>query len=140
VERASELARAAGAKRALLLNVSGAFHSPLMESAAEGLAPLLDETPIRRAAWPVIANATAQPVEEIDEIRQTLKAQVLEQVRWEETVRWFTGAGFDTAVELGPGTVLKGLARDIDRSLTVHAISTPGELDTVTQVLLRVAR
>jgi [acyl-carrier-protein] S-malonyltransferase len=135
VERAVELAREAGAKRALPLKVSGAFHSPLMESAAEGLATVLDATDIERASWPVVANCTAQPVVEVDDIRQTLKDQVLEQVRWEETVRWFVAAGFETAVELGPGTVLRGLARDIDRSITVHSVGTPADLDRVAAIL-----
>jgi [acyl-carrier-protein] S-malonyltransferase len=75
-------------------------------------------------------------VTEVDAIRETLKAQVLERVRWEETVRWFVAAGFETAVELGPGTVLRGLARDIDRTLTVHSISEPEHLDAAVAALV----
>ena len=135
VERGVELAKEVGAKRAGLLLVSGAFHSPLMESAAEGLAPVLDATEIQRATLPVVANCTGRPVREAEEIRQTLKDQVLQQVRWEETVRWIVSEDFDITVELGPGTVLKGLARDIDRALTVHSIAKPADLDKAAAAL-----
>jgi [acyl-carrier-protein] S-malonyltransferase len=102
-----------------------------MESAAKGLAEILDATEMREVTSPVVANATALPVREAAEIRQTLKDQLLAQVRWEESMRWLVSEGFETAIELGPGTVLRGLQREIDRSLAVHSVGTPADLDRV---------
>ena len=135
VDRAVELAPERGAKRAIKLVVSGAFHSPLMESAAAGLATVLDDTEIADAALPVIANATAAPVTAAADVRQTLKDQVLAQVRWEASIRTLLADGCDLALELGPGTVLKGLAREIDRAMTVHSLSKPEHFDSIEQTL-----
>lgn len=138
IDQALELARAAGAWRALRLDVSGAFHSPLMESAAEGLAPLLDAAEIRPARYPVVANCTARPVQEPADIRRSLKDQVLENVLWEASMRWLSGSGIEIGVELGPGSVLRGLARDIDRAFAVYSVGKPGELDRAVTALAAV--
>jgi [acyl-carrier-protein] S-malonyltransferase len=135
VERACELARERGAKRAIRLEVSGAFHSPLMESAAAGLAHILDATPVSDPRFPVIANATAAPVSGADAVRTSLQAQLLAPVRWEESIRALVAAGFTTAVELGPGSVLKGLARAIAPELQVHAVSDPKGLEAALALL-----
>jgi [acyl-carrier-protein] S-malonyltransferase len=111
VRRAIELARAQGAKMAKELVVSGAFHSPLMESAREGLREGLARTEIRDASIPVYANVTAEPVVRAAEIRELLCQQLTSPVRWEETVRNMARDGADTFCELGPGKVLQGLAK-----------------------------
>ena len=131
VELAIDLAPGLGARRAIRLPVSGAFHSPLMESAAEGLREVLATTAISDAAFPVIANATAGPVREADSIRRSLEEQLLARVRWEESMRWLVAEEFEAGIELGPGTVLRSLAREIDRSLPVHSVSKPADLDAV---------
>jgi len=135
VDRACELARARGAKRALRLEVSGAFHSPLMESAAQGLAEILDATSVADARMPVIANATAAPVAAASAIRASLKAQLLSPVRWADSMRALAAEGFTTAVELGPGNVLKGLARATAPELQVHSVSDPAGLEAALAVL-----
>lgn len=115
VGRAGEALRAAGAKRFIPLEVSGAFHSPLMESAARGLAESLATTPIQAARCPVVANASAEPVIAPDAIRASLERQLLSPVRWEATVRHLLGWGAGRFLEVGPGKVLTGLVRAIDR-------------------------
>jgi [acyl-carrier-protein] S-malonyltransferase len=130
VERACELARERGAKRAIRLEVSGAFHSPLMESAASGLGEVLMSTPVADARLPVIANVTADFVQMAPDIRSTLAAQLLAPVRWEESMRRFAGAGFPVAVELGPGAVLKGLMRGIEPAVQVLSVGDPVALES----------
>lgn len=113
VARASALAKERGARRALPLNVSGAFHSPLMQGAADKLAEALARTDIRDARLPVVANVTAAVVRTAGEIRDALKAQVTGSVLWEDSVRLMAGEGVTTFVEVGPGSVLSGLVRRI---------------------------
>jgi [acyl-carrier-protein] S-malonyltransferase len=122
VHRAMELAKAAGAKRVIPLDVSGAFHSVLMQSARDGLADAIKDTPLRRAHIPLIANVTAQPVTEAARIRQLLIEQITSPVRWVESMRTLIDHGIDTFIEAGPGTVLKGLMRRIrPEAKTVNA-------------------
>ena len=115
VARAGELLKAAGAKRVIPLKVSGAFHSPLMEPAAERFAAALAEVAMARPAFPVVANASAQPVREAVLARKLLGAQLTSPVRWVESVqRLGELAGADaTFVEIGPGNVLTGLAKRV---------------------------
>ena len=113
VARASELARAAGASRALPLKVSAAFHSPLMAGAAEGLRDAIEQAPLRPAGTPVVANVTARPIQDEAAIRAELIQQVTAPVRWIATVEYMAGAGVTRFVEIGPGTVLSGLVRRI---------------------------
>jgi [acyl-carrier-protein] S-malonyltransferase len=110
-----EALQAAGAKRVVRLEVSGAFHSPLMEGAARGLAEVLTATPIAPARCAVIANASATPVTEPAEIRASLERQLLSPVRWEETVRALLDWGATRFLEIGPGKVLTGLVRALDK-------------------------
>jgi len=128
VEKACEAAKARGAKRAIRLEVSGAFHSPLMESAAEGLREALAATPIRDARCPVIANVSAQPVRTASEIRAALEAQLLGAVRWEESMRFLLAEGGITFVELGTGKVLRGLLRTADASAASFNVEDPDSL------------
>ena len=111
VEKAAELAKAAGAKRAILLPVGGAFHSPLMEPARVGLEAFLATIQIAAPKKPVVANVTAQPTTDPSEIRSLLVRQVTAPVRWAQTMAWLSEAGVTRISEIGPGKVLTGLAK-----------------------------
>jgi [acyl-carrier-protein] S-malonyltransferase len=132
VEKAVELARAAGAKRAMLLQVGGAFHSPLMEPAREGLRDFLDNITINRPSKPVVANVTARPVTEPDEIRDLLVRQVTAPVRWAQTMVWLNQAGVTRIYEIGPGKILSGLARREMQLQESVNLDTLADLATVT--------
>jgi len=114
VQKAMELARARGAKIVKELPVSGAFHSPLMESARAGLKTALDRTEIRDAVVPVYANVTAWPMRFADEIRTLLIRQLISPVQWEESVIHMITDGAAAFVEIGPGKVLQGLVKRIN--------------------------
>ena len=129
VERAAEALRSAGARRVIPLEVSGAFHSPLMENAARGLAEVLARTPIQAARCPVVANAGAEPVIEPDAIRASLERQLLSPVRWEETVRYLLAWGAARFLEVGPGKVLTGLVRAVDRQAACEPLGEAGSID-----------
>ncbi len=122
VERASTDALAAGARRVLPLNVSGAFHSPLMEVAAAGLEDALERVQVHDPAFPIVANATAEPVTRAALARSTLIAQLTSPVRWVECVERMREEDPAEWLELGPGSVLGGLARRIDKTLAVQSI------------------
>jgi [acyl-carrier-protein] S-malonyltransferase len=130
VECLGELARAAGAGRVVELAVSGAFHSPLMEPAARRMEALLRAAPIRAPRVPVITNVAARPVREPEELRQCLIEQMTCPVRWTESVRELGPMGATIAVEVGPGAVLKGLARRIEPRLEVLNAGRADELET----------
>jgi len=117
VRKALELARARGAKMAKELVVSGAFHSPLMESARQGLKQALDRTTIQDARIPVYANVTAEPVTEAAAIRDLLYRQLTSPVRWEQTVRNMVRDGATDFIEIGPGKVLQGLVKRTETSV-----------------------
>jgi [acyl-carrier-protein] S-malonyltransferase len=114
VRNAMELAKTRGAKIVKELPVSGAFHSPLMESARAGLKSTLDKTKIHDATIPVYANVTARPMRFADEIRNLLIQQLVNPVRWEESVISMITDGAATFVEIGPGKVLQGLVKRIN--------------------------
>jgi [acyl-carrier-protein] S-malonyltransferase len=111
VQEAIVRAKAAGAKRAVLLPVSAPFHTSLMRPAAERLTPLLDALAVRDAAIPVVSNVSAQPVRSPREIREALAAQVDSPVRWDDSLRTMAALGATAYVELGPGSSLAGLIR-----------------------------
>jgi [acyl-carrier-protein] S-malonyltransferase len=119
VERASQLARERGAKRTVMLNVSGAFHSPLMESAADKLGKALTKMEVRTPEIPVVANVTGELVTDDTAIRQALTEQILSCVLWEKSIRTMIAYGATTFVEVGPGKVLRGLVRNIDSDAVV---------------------
>lgn len=131
VETASERAREAGARRVVPLDVSGAFHSPLMEVAREGLAETLEAVELRDPTFPVVANATAEEVTGADRARELLVRQLTSPVRWSACVERLKEYGAARWLELGPGGVLRGLARRIDRSLSVDTIEGPEGLRTL---------
>ncbi len=122
VRLASESAKENGAKRAIPLAVSGPFHSSLMRPASSKLAVELAMISVNTPKMPVIANVTAQPVTTAEPIRQLLIEQVTAPVRWEESVRKMIDLGVDTFIECGPGNVLSGLVKKIDRSVTTLSV------------------
>jgi [acyl-carrier-protein] S-malonyltransferase len=129
VERAVELAKARGARRAVLLPVSAPFHCALMAPAATVMAEALRDVTIRPPAAPVVANVTAEPTTDPEVIRGNLIAQVTGMVRWRETIVFLAGAGVDTFVEVGAGKVLSGLAKRIADGAETVAAGTPDDID-----------
>ncbi|MEQ8508408.1 MAG: ACP S-malonyltransferase [Rhodospirillaceae bacterium] len=129
VERAVELAKAKGAKRALMLTVSAPFHCSLMQPAADAMETALAAVDVKSPAVPLIANVTAASVIDPDDIRRLLVAQVTAMVRWRESVGLMREAGVDTLIEAGAGKVLTGLAKRIDRDITAVSLQTPGDIE-----------
>ncbi len=111
VEEAVLLARQAGARKAVMLEVGGAFHSPLMESAGAGLKLYLTGMAFNKPSQPIIANVTAEPVVDPDEIRSLLVRQLTAPVRWAPTMQYLVQSGVRTIIEIGPGKVLAALAK-----------------------------
>lgn len=136
VDRAVSAARDAGAKRALKLPVSVPSHCALMQPAAERLQAVLDNTSFAAPSVPVWQNATAQPAESAERIKQNLAAQLYHPVRWVETIRGMMGQGITMQVECGPGRVLTGLGKRIDRQLELFDI---GDRDTLRGTLDQLA-
>jgi len=124
-----------GAKMVKRLNVSGAFHSELMQSAAASLAEFLDGIAVRDAQVPVVANVTARPVTEAALLRELLKRQIASPVRWDESVRAVRALDPGPLLEVGAGSVLKGLARRIDREAVCTAIGDRAGLDAFLKTL-----
>ncbi len=129
VEAAMAGAKAAGARMVVRLEVSGAFHSPLMAPAAAGLKAALAAVRIGDAAFPVVANATAKPVRAAAEIRAALEEQLLAPVRWEESMRWLLAAGAGAFVEVGTGKVLRGLLKALDKDAPSANVDDPASLE-----------
>lgn len=123
VERACELLKEAGAKRALPLKVGGAFHSPLMEPAREELAKAIEETPFATPRCPIYQNVTATAVVEPSDIKRNLIAQLTAPVRWTECVQAMVADGASEFTELGPGNVLQGLVKKIASGVVAESLS-----------------
>ena len=130
VERAAELAKSAGARRALLLSVSVPAHSDLMKPAAEELAEALAAAELIRPSIPVISNADVVPYETVEQIRDGLRRQLHSPVRWAETITFMIEHGATKIVECGPGKVLAGLNRRIDKSISSTCLDSPSALET----------
>ncbi len=131
IERAMTLAKDAGAKRALRLNVSGAFHSPLMRVAEDGLRARLESVEFGQPAFPVVSNVTARPVDDPADALRLLVEQLTSPVRWTESVRAMVEGGVTSFVEVGPGAVLSGLVRRIEKSVPARTIGTAAELEAL---------
>jgi len=129
-ERAVARAESYGAK-AVRLTVAGAFHSPLMDSAALGLAPSLAATRFEKGRIPVVSNVSADYYASPEEVRVLLKEQVAKPIRWQASVERLISDGFDRFAEVGPGRVLAGLMRKIDRSVTALNFSTASAMERV---------
>ncbi|MBW4837971.1 MAG: ACP S-malonyltransferase [Paenibacillaceae bacterium] len=132
VERVKEI----GAKRAIPLEVSGPFHSSLMKTAAERLGERLSAASFRDAEIPVVANVTARPVQHGAEIKDLLVRQVYSPVLWEDSVGWLLSQGVDTFVEIGPGSVLTGLIKKIDKSVRLLNVSSLDSLEQTAAALI----
>lgn len=128
VERAVEIAKGKGAKRALLLPVSAPFHCALMAPAADVMAEALAAVEIKAPKVPVVANVRAEAVSDPDEIRKLLVEQVTAAVRWRESVAWMAGQGVDEIWEIGAGKALTGMVRRIDRSVAILNVGTPEDV------------
>ncbi|MBG9565641.1 ACP S-malonyltransferase [Brevibacillus agri] len=133
VKLAGEKAKAAGAKRVLPLNVSGPFHSSLMQPAADKLQAVLAGVTVQEASVPVVANVTARPVTEATTIVEQLVQQVSAPVLWEDSVQWMVEAGVTTFVEIGPGKVLAGLIKKIAPADTT--IISVQDMESLTELL-----
>ncbi|REB09723.1 [acyl-carrier-protein] S-malonyltransferase [Sporosarcina sp. BI001-red] len=133
VDEACVRLKEAGAKRALMLDVSGPFHSELMRPAAGKLGDVLESIKMNEAKVPVIANVTAQPVTESTEVKRLLIDQLSSPVRWEESVRQMLDLGVTQFIECGPSKVLSGLVRKIDRSATVWPVYDEETLNAVVE-------
>jgi [acyl-carrier-protein] S-malonyltransferase len=128
VERAVDIAKAKGAKRAMLLPVSAPFHCALMKPAAAVMAEALGMVTVNKPVVPVIANVLAKPISEPAEIKRSLVAQVTGTVRWRESVAFMAGAGVQTFYEVGAGKVLSGLIKRIAEGASAAAIGTPDDV------------
>ncbi|MGA2032521.1 MAG: ACP S-malonyltransferase [Thermoguttaceae bacterium] len=121
-ERAAEMAPAMGAMKAVPLAVAGAFHTTIMRPADQRSAAALADVPMSPPKIPVIANIDARPHDDPEEIRRLLIRQILEPVRWEDSMRYLLQQGFSEFYEVGPGRVLRGLLRRIDRGVQCHSV------------------
>lgn len=128
VDRLMELAKAAGAKRALPLAVSAPSHTPLMQPAADAVAAHLASVTVNDPDRPVWSNAWARPVESADEIRKALVEQLVSPVRWTETLQGMQKVPVSQAVEMGPGKVLAGLVKRIDRGINLFSTDEPARM------------
>ena len=136
VAEASEKLKEAGAKRVLPLNVSGPFHSPMMESASKGLTEALEGVGFMELAIPYVTNVTGQYVRDIALTRGLLIQQVASGVRWQQSIEAMIADGVDTFVEIGPGRTLTGFLRKINRDVKGYNIRTYEEMHQVCETLL----
>jgi [acyl-carrier-protein] S-malonyltransferase len=130
VERAGELAKAAGARRVIPLNVSGAFHSPLMRVAEAGLRDTLAGVNLRDPSFPVVSNVTADPIAESTRARELLVEQLTSPVRWVASMQTMVAEELGGYLELGPGNVLAGLLKRISRDLPVRSLGTAHDVES----------
>lgn len=124
VEAASEKLKAAGAKRVMMLNVSGPFHSPMLISAGEELAKELLAVSLHSLNIPYVTNVTARKVENIEETKELLREQVSSSVRWMQSMEYMINEGIHTFVEIGPGKTLAGFMKKINREVKVYNIAS----------------
>lgn len=126
VDAAASAAREQGARKVVMLRVSAPFHCALMQPAQEGLRPVLDAVVFADAAFPIVVNVDARPLSEGSQLREALVRQVTGAVRWTESIQRLVDSGVDQFIEVGPGKVLSGLLRQIDRSLkSFHCDDAP---------------
>jgi [acyl-carrier-protein] S-malonyltransferase len=135
VERAIAIAAERGARRSILLPVSAPFHCALLEPAAREMAEALGQVTLKEPLVPLVANVSAEPVQDPDEIRALLVAQVTSMVRWRESVLAMRAAQVEEIAELGAGRVLAGLVRRIDREIATVSVGTPAEIEALVKRL-----
>lgn len=129
VEKAVELAKIAGARRAIMLDVSAPFHCALLAPAARTMGQALADTEIHESVTPLVANVTAEAISQPDDIRHLLVEQVTARVRWRESILYMKDKGVERIVELGTGNVLTGLTRRIDKQLKGISLQTPEDIE-----------
>ena len=129
IARAVELAKARGAKRAIPLVVAGAYHSRLMESAKVKVAEALASLPMREPKVPVVSNVSARPAGSVAEAKDLLVRQVTSSVRWSESMQWLVSQGFTRFIELGPGNVLSGLMKRINKDVEILNVNDGATLE-----------
>jgi [acyl-carrier-protein] S-malonyltransferase len=135
VERAVEIAKGKGGRRAVILPVSAPFHCSLMQPAADAMAAALADVTIHAPVVPLVANVLARPISDPAEIRTRLVEQVTGTVRWRESIEWLSGEGVDTFVEIGAGKVLSGMVKRIAKDATGLSVNVPGDVDAVLEKL-----
>ena len=135
VETACEKLKEAGAKRAIMLNVSGPFHSRMLTGAGEKLGEVLEQVEIHPLSIPYVANVTAEYVTDAADVKPLLMKQVSSSVRWEQSVRAMLADGVDTFIEIGPGKTLAGFMKKIDRTVKVLNIEKLKDVDKVVEEL-----
>lgn len=135
VEAAAEKLKEAGAKRAVMLNVSGLFHSPMLKKAGEELAQVLESVELSPLDVPYVTNVTAQQVTDISQTKELLAEQVSSSVRWQQSMENLIADGVDTFIEIGPGRTLAGFMRKISRDVTVYNVGTWADVEKVAESL-----
>lgn len=135
IDKAPEIAKAKGIKRAMALNVSAPFHCPLMQPAADKMREALAAVTIRPLAVPVVSNVTAVGTIEPETIRRLLVEQVTGRVRWRESVQAFREQGVETTVEVGGAKVLTGMVKRIDKDLQTVTLDTPADIEAFMKTL-----
>lgn len=133
VEEAGEKLQEAGAKRVVPLNVSGPFHSAMLEEAGEKLADVLEKVTISELQIPYVTNVTAEFVNDHQKIRSLLAKQISSPVKWQQSVEAMIAEGVDTFVEIGPGKTLAGFMRKINRNVKVYNVQTIEDIEKVVQ-------
>ena len=123
--RAAEIAPRLGAIKAVPLAVAGAFHTSIMQSAVERLTAALADVPMSRPRIPVVSNVDAKPHDDPEQIRQLLIQQIVSPVRWEDSLRYLLAERYDEFYEVGPGRVLRGLLKRVDRKTVCHGVLDP---------------
>jgi len=135
LERAAEIAKTKGIKRAMMLPVSAPFHSPLMAPAAREMEEALAQVTMQAPRVPIISNVSVSPERDPAQIRRLLVEQVTGRVRWRETIAGLRDRGITSVVEIGAGKVLTTMAKRIDKDLPAHSIETPQEIEAFLKTL-----
>ena len=133
ITKAVNLAKSRGARRAIPLQVSGAFHTPLMQSAVDGMAEIIATLPFSELTIPIIANTTAQPLTTTDLIKEELLRQLCNCVQWQRSIEYMVDNGVSTFIEIGPGKVLTGLIKRINKSVELINI---GDAEAVKSIII----
>lgn len=134
VQKGVELAKAKGAKRAMILSVGGAFHSELMRLAQEGMENVLSQIKMNVATSPVIANVTSQPVTQPEQIKKLLAQQITKPVLWYQSMEYLYNQGIKDFVEIGPGKVLQGLLKSSFNDINIYGIDKGSDLDNFLRI------
>jgi [acyl-carrier-protein] S-malonyltransferase len=133
ITRAVELATEKGASRAIPLQVSGAFHTPMMQPAVDGMAEIIPTLTFREPTIPIIANTSARPMTSAAAVKSELLEQLCNSVQWQGSIEYMTENGITSVIEIGPGRVLTGLMRRIDRSVETQNIGDAGAVQALTE-------